>query len=62
MWSSSDVKRDVEFEIRWASALDPTDIGVAVKSGVVTLTGFVRSYLEKFKAEKAVRQVRGGKG
>ncbi|AWJ92578.1 BON domain-containing protein (plasmid) [Azospirillum baldaniorum] len=59
MRSDSDVKRDVEFEIRWTPALDPTDIGVAVKNGVVTLTGFVRSYLEKFEAEKAVKRVSG---
>ena len=59
MRSDSDVKRDVEFELRWTPALDPTDIGVAVKDGVVTLTGFVRSYLEKFEAEKAVKRVSG---
>lgn len=59
MGSDSDVKRDVEFELRWTPALDPTDIGVAVKDGVVTLTGFVRSYLEKFEAEKAVKRVSG---
>ncbi|CAO3424751.1 BON domain-containing protein [Azospirillum endophyticum] len=59
MRSDSDVKRDVEFEIRWTPALDPTDIGVAVKNGVVTLTGFVHSYLEKFEAEKAVKRVSG---
>ncbi|KAA1052973.1 BON domain-containing protein [Azospirillum argentinense] len=59
MRSDSDVKRDVEFEIRWTPALDPTDIGVAVNNGVVTLTGFVRSYLEKFEAEKAVKRVSG---
>ncbi|NUB25207.1 BON domain-containing protein [Azospirillum brasilense] len=59
MRSDSDVKRDVEFEIRWTPALDPTDIGVTVKNGVVTLTGFVRSYLEKYEAEKAVKRVSG---
>ena len=59
MRSDSDVKRDVEFELRWTPALDPTDIGVAVKNGVVTLTGFVRIYLEKFEAEKAVKRVSG---
>jgi Predicted periplasmic or secreted lipoprotein len=59
MKSDSDVKRDVEFELRWTPTLDPTDIGVAVKNGVVTLTGFVRNYLEKFEAEKAVKRVSG---
>jgi hypothetical protein len=44
MRSDSDIKRDVEDGLRWTPDLDPTDIGVAVKNGVVTLTGFVRSY------------------
>lgn len=59
MRSDSDIKQDVEFELRWTPNFDPTDIGVAVKNGVVTLTGFVRSYLEKFEAEKAVKRVSG---
>src|SRR5204863_8617758 len=44
MRSDSEIKRDVEDELRWDPDIDPTDIAVAVKSGVVTLTGFVRSY------------------
>lgn len=43
MRSDSDIKRDAELELRWTPDLDPADIGVAVKNGVVTLTGFVRS-------------------
>jgi osmotically-inducible protein OsmY len=39
--------------------LDATDIAVAAKSGVVTLTGFVRSYGDKFEAETAAKRVRG---
>lgn len=59
MRSDSDVKQDVEIELRWIPNFDPTDIGVAVKNGVVTLSGFVHSYLEKFEAEKAVKRVSG---
>ena len=44
MRSDNEIKRDVEDELRWDPDIDPTDIAVAVKSGVVTLTGFVRSY------------------
>jgi osmotically-inducible protein OsmY len=47
MRSDSEIKRDVEDELRWTPDLDPTDIGVVVKNGVVTLTGFVRSYSQK---------------
>ena len=59
MRPDSDIKRDVEDELRWDPDIDPTDIAVAVKSGVVTLTGFVRSYAEKFAAERAVKRVDG---
>lgn len=59
MRSDNDVKQDVEIELRWIPNFDPTDIGVAVKNGVVTLSGFVHSYLEKFEAEKAVKRVSG---
>jgi osmotically-inducible protein OsmY len=52
-----DIKRDVEDELRWDPDIDPTDIAVAVKDGVVTLTGFARSYAQKFEAEAAAKRV-----
>jgi osmotically-inducible protein OsmY len=54
-----DIKRDVEDELRWDPDIDSTDIAVAVKNGVVTLTGFVRNYSSKFKAEDAAKRVAG---
>jgi osmotically-inducible protein OsmY len=59
MRSDIDIKRDVEDEVRWTPNIDPTDIAVAVKNGVVTLTGFVRSYGQKYEAEKAAKRVAG---
>jgi osmotically-inducible protein OsmY len=59
MKSDSDIKRDVEAELKWDPDIDPTDIGVAVKDGVVTLTGFVRSYTQKWQAERDVKRVSG---
>jgi osmotically-inducible protein OsmY len=59
MATDSDIKRDVESELKWDPDIDSSDIGVAVKNGVVTLTGFVRSYSQKYAAEKAVKRVRG---
>ena len=51
------IKQDVEDELRWDPDIDATDIAVAVKGGVVTLTGFVRSYNEKLEAEVASKRV-----
>jgi osmotically-inducible protein OsmY len=62
MRTDSDIKRDVEAELKWDPDIDPTDIAVAVKSGVVTLTGFVRSYSQKYQAERDVKRVAGVAG
>ena len=59
MRTDSDIKRDVEQELRWDADIDATDIGVAVKDGVVTLTGFVRSYTQKWRAERDAKRVAG---
>jgi osmotically-inducible protein OsmY len=55
----SDIKRDVEDELRWDPDIDATDIGVAVHNSVVTLTGFVRSYAQKTEAERDAKRVAG---
>jgi osmotically-inducible protein OsmY len=57
--SDSDIKKDVENELRWDPDVDATDVAVAVSKGVVTLTGFVRSYSEKWEAEVAAKRVAG---
>jgi osmotically-inducible protein OsmY len=59
MKSDLDIKRDVEAALRWNPDIDATDIAVAVKDGVVTLTGFVRSYSQKREAEDTVKRVAG---
>jgi osmotically-inducible protein OsmY len=59
MRSDSDIKRDVEEELRWDHNIDATDIGVAVKDGVVTLSGFARRYTEKWQAERDAKRVAG---
>jgi osmotically-inducible protein OsmY len=59
MKSDSDIKRDVETELKWDPDIDPTDIAVAVKNGVVTMTGFVRSYTQKYQAERDAKRVSG---
>lgn len=59
MRSDSEIKRDVELELRWDPDITADDIGVAVKDGVVTLTGFVRSYSDKYEAERDAKRVSG---
>jgi hypothetical protein len=39
--------------------MDPTDIAVSVKDGVVTLAGFARRYIDKWEAEWAAKRVQG---
>lgn len=59
MTTDADIKRDVESELKWDPDIDATDIGVAVKNGVVTLSGFVRSFTQKYEAERATKRVKG---
>jgi osmotically-inducible protein OsmY len=59
MRSDFNLKRDVEDELRSDPDIDSTDIAVAVKDGVVSLTGFVRSFRQKRKAEEDVKHVAG---
>jgi osmotically-inducible protein OsmY len=59
MRNDGDVKRDVEDELKYDADVDATDIGVSVKNGVVTLTGFVHSYGQKLQAEADAKRVAG---
>jgi osmotically-inducible protein OsmY len=57
--TDEEIQRDVMEEMRWDARLQPNEIGVSVKDGVVTLTGWVDSYLKKWAAERAAHRVRG---
>jgi osmotically-inducible protein OsmY len=57
--TDSEIKRDVEDELKYDAGVDSTDIGVAVKNGVVTLTGFIRSYSQKLQAEMDAKRISG---
>jgi osmotically-inducible protein OsmY len=59
MKSDSEIERDVKEELKWNPDLDSTDIAVSVKKGVVSLTGFVKSYLDRYEAEAAAKRVAG---
>ena len=55
------IQVDVLEELKWDTRVRPNEIGVAVKDGIVTLTGWVDSYLKKMAAEEAAHRVRGVK-
>ena len=59
MSSDSEIKTKVEQELGWDPDIDATDVAVAVKNGVVTLSGYVRSYAQKLRAEQDAKRVTG---
>lgn len=61
MKSDSEIQNDVMEELRWESLLNASEIGVAVKNGVVTLSGKVNTYSKKLAAEEATKRVFGVK-
>lgn len=55
------IQKDVMDELRWQPYLNASEIGVAVKDGIVTLSGQVDSFSKKLIAEKAAKKVAGVK-
>ena len=62
MPTDNELRREVERELEWEPSLDERRIGVAVDGGIVTLTGEVKSYVERWKAERTVERVKGVRG
>ena len=62
MKTDTEIERDVEAELRWDPQIDQTDIAVKVNTGVVSLTGFARSYAEKYRADTTAKRVAGVTG
>jgi osmotically-inducible protein OsmY len=59
--TDASLRHDVEKELEFDPAIDATRIGVATTDGVITLTGPVHSYSEKWNAEKIAKRVLGVK-
>jgi len=57
--TDEEIRADVLEELKWDPRVQSNEIGVAVKNGIVTLTGWVDSYLKKIAAEEAALRVRG---
>jgi len=59
MRTDADIKKDVMAQLQWEPYLNTAAIGVAVKDGVVTLSGQVDTYGRKLAAEAAVKKILG---
>jgi len=57
--TDEEIQKDVLNELKWDSRVQSTEIGVAVKDGVVTLTGWIDSFYKRWAAEEAAHRVRG---
>jgi len=57
-----DLRRHVIDELEFEPSVDAANIGVAAENGIITLTGHVASYAEKFAAERAAQRVKGVRG
>ena len=61
MRTDSELQRDVLDELAWQPSVNAADIGVSVKDGIVTLSGHVPSYAERYAAVDAAKRVYGVK-
>ena len=55
------MQRDVLDELKFEPSINAAHIGVSVNDGIVTLSGHVTSYWEKYAAERAAKRVYGVK-
>ncbi len=61
MKSDIEIQKDVIEQLKWEPFLNAAQIGVAVKNGIVTLSGQVDAYSKKILAEKTTKKVAGVK-
>lgn len=60
--SDSSIRQRIIDELEFEPSIDAANIGVAVNDGIVTLSGNVKTYIERLTAEDAARRVKGVKG
>jgi osmotically-inducible protein OsmY len=53
------LQQEILRELKYDASIQPNEIGVSVKDGVATLTGYVDSYFKRWAAEEAAHRVRG---
>ncbi|THU39572.1 BON domain-containing protein [Niastella caeni] len=59
MKSDIQIQQDVMDQLKWEPDLNAAEIGVAVKNGIVTLSGIVDTYSKKIAAEYAAKKIAG---
>jgi osmotically-inducible protein OsmY len=59
MKTDAQIQKDVLDQLKGEPFLDASEIGVAVKNGIVTLSGIVDSYSKKIVAEKVAKKIAG---
>lgn len=59
MRSGALIRAEVVEELQWTPGLDESAVRVAVKDGIVTLTGHVPTWADKIKAEAATKAIQG---
>ena len=62
MKTDMQIKTDVSAELMWDPAVTAANVGVAVKDGIVTLSGTVDTYMQKHAIERAARRIAGVRG
>ena len=61
MKTDAELKCDLEDELAWDPEVKADAIGVAVQNGIVTISGHLDTYPEKWAVERAVNRVDGVK-
>jgi osmotically-inducible protein OsmY len=61
MKTDTQLQNDVMAELKWNTSINASKIGVEVDKGVVTLSGHVDNYGQKWSAERAAQKVCGVK-
>jgi BON domain-containing protein len=56
--SDAQIQQDALAELKWDARVQPNEVGVSTKNGVVTLTGYAASCTKKWAADEIAHRVR----
>ena len=59
MKTDAELQQDVMNELQWEPSIEAAEIVVSVRDGVVTLSGYVDSYVKRWASEKVAARVFG---